>query len=208
MNSFGVICTIMLAILVITVQSRQINQAPKQFIVDFYTTVQQGDGTITLNVTRSFSPNGVDRFYQLLTLNSTFSYYEENGFFRVLPGFVVQFGINGDPRVSGQWENANIPDDPVIISNTVGTIAYADAGPNTRTTQLYINYGDNSNLDGLGFTPFGYVLTGMDVANQIYSGYGQNPDQSSIYSVGNSYLKENFPLLDYIISTKIVSEEW
>jgi peptidyl-prolyl cis-trans isomerase A (cyclophilin A) len=147
-------------------------------------------------------PLGVDRFYELLTLSGG-SYFEDNGFFRVVPGFVVQFGINGNPTISQQWENANIPDDPVVQSNTEGTIAYASAGPNTRTTQLFINLGDNSNLDSQGFAPFGIVAQGMDVVQGIYAKYQQRPQQPAIYSQGNKYLHKNFPLLSYLLNTTI-----
>jgi cyclophilin family peptidyl-prolyl cis-trans isomerase len=156
------------------------------------------------------------------------SYYNENAFFRVVPNFVVQFGINGDPTISQKWENANITDDPVILSNVEGTLAYASAGPNTRTTQLYINTGNNTYLDSegaptfplfplrgesfirtflslnAGFAPVGTVLSGMDVVNAIYSGYGQEPDQDSIYEEGNAYLEQNFPLLDYIVTSRAI----
>jgi len=182
-------------------------KAPKTFLVEFATTVNQGQGTIVINITRSWAPYGVDRFYELLTLNdSTFCYYNQNGFFRVVPGFVVQFGINGNPTISNAWENANIPDDPVILSNIEGTMAYADAGPNTRTTQLFINYADNSFLDSEGFAPFGVIVQGMDVALAINSQYQQEPDQTLIYSEGNSYLQANFPGLDYITTASIMKE--
>ncbi len=179
-------------ILCVNVQSQQ---APSTFLVQFSTTVKNGTGNIVLNITRSWAPNGVDRFWELL--QSPLNYYNENGFFRLVPGFVgmhfrnvnllVQFGINGNPTVSQKWENAYIQDDPVILSNTVGTISYADAGPNTRTTQLFINYADNSFLDSQGFAPFGYVVSGMDVADSIYSGYGEAPEQGDIYAEGNRY---------------------
>jgi len=179
--------------------------APPHFQVTFQTTVNQGKGQIVLDIQRQWAPLGVDRFYELLTLNNTFSYYANNGFFRVISGFVVQFGINGIPSVSAKWANASIQDDPVVLSNLEGTIAYADAGPDTRTTQLFINFANNTYLDQDGFAPFGKVIKGMDVALGIYSQYGEDSDQqSNIYQYGNSYLKENFPDLDYITSTKVV----
>ena len=128
------------------------------------------------------------------------------GFFRVVPGFVVQFGISGLPAVSGAWQNLEIKDDPVVLSNTAGTIAFATAGPDTRTTQVYINLGDNSGLDGQGFAPFGNVTSdaGYAVVQKLYAGYGQTPDQDTIYSQGDAgYLIPQFPLLDYIIDTTI-----
>eukprot|EP01116_Phalansterium_solitarium_P013325 TRINITY_DN3069_c0_g1_i1.p1 TRINITY_DN3069_c0_g1~~TRINITY_DN3069_c0_g1_i1.p1 ORF type:complete len:234 (+),score=18.10 TRINITY_DN3069_c0_g1_i1:87-788(+) len=119
--------------------------APESFLLQFNTTVKTGDGSILINITRSNAPLGVDRLFELLTL-PTGSYYDQNGFFRVVPNFVVQFGINGDPAIAQKWENANINDDPVKLSNLKGTVTYATAGPNTRTTQLFINYVDNSFL--------------------------------------------------------------
>jgi len=182
-----------------------VGQAPTRFQVKFTTTVRgQSTNFILLNITRSNAPIGVDRFYQLLTLSAG-AYYNQNGFFRVVPGFVVQFGISGVPAVAQQWESAYIQDDPVKLSNKKGTIAYADAGPNTRTTQLFINYVDNTFLDPLGFAPIGNVMGGMDVALAINSQYGQEPDQGSIYSQGNAYLKANFPGLDYITTATITT---
>lgn len=126
-----------------------------------------------------------------------------------MPGFVVQFGIAGDPALSKKWENNNIKDDPVTKSNTRGRISYATAGPNTRTTQLFINYGNNSRLDSMGFAPFGEVTNEDDLKtlDQIFSGYAQIPSQDLIYSQGNEYLKKNFPKLDYINKIIITKEE-
>eukprot|EP01105_Mastigella_eilhardi_P006074 TRINITY_DN1767_c0_g1_i1.p2 TRINITY_DN1767_c0_g1~~TRINITY_DN1767_c0_g1_i1.p2 ORF type:complete len:222 (+),score=51.03 TRINITY_DN1767_c0_g1_i1:75-668(+) len=174
--------------------------APDNFFVEFATTAS--DAPIVLNVTRAYAPHGVDRFFELLTLPNG-SYYAQNGFFRVVPGFVVQFGINGDPAVSHQWRDATIPDDPVILSNVKGTVSFATAGANTRTTQLFINYVDNSSLDSQGFSPFAYVIEGMDVAVAINSEYGQKPSQGMIYAKGNAYLEQSFPNLDYLVSTTI-----
>ena len=134
-------------------------------------------GEFELQINRSAAPLGVDRFYNLVT----YGYFQNTsngvpqpgnkaGFFRVVPGFVVQFGIAGDPAVSAAWQNLNLKDDPVLMSNTLGTIAYATAGPDTRTTQVYINLGDNSRLDKEGFAPFGVVTKGMNVVNLLYAG--------------------------------------
>eukprot|EP01116_Phalansterium_solitarium_P013326 TRINITY_DN3069_c0_g1_i2.p2 TRINITY_DN3069_c0_g1~~TRINITY_DN3069_c0_g1_i2.p2 ORF type:complete len:202 (+),score=55.73 TRINITY_DN3069_c0_g1_i2:87-692(+) len=177
--------------------------APESFLLQFNTTVKTGDGSILINITRSNAPLGVDRLFELLTL-PTGSYYDQNGFFRVVPNFVVQFGINGDPAIAQKWENANINDDPVKLSNLKGTVTYATAGPNTRTTQLFINYVDNSFLDAQGFAPIGTIVQGFDVALAINAQYGQNPDQSTIYSKGNAYLKKDFPKLDYITTARIL----
>eukprot|EP01090_Pellita_catalonica_P012457 TRINITY_DN2716_c0_g1_i3.p1 TRINITY_DN2716_c0_g1~~TRINITY_DN2716_c0_g1_i3.p1 ORF type:complete len:131 (+),score=22.61 TRINITY_DN2716_c0_g1_i3:41-433(+) len=123
--------------------------------------------------------------------------------FRVVKNFVVQFGINGVPATSAKWRNEQIPDDPVILKNTRGTITFADAGPNTRTTQLFINFADNSFLDSQGFSPFGFVESGMDVVDAIYAGYAQEPNQGQIYLQGNAYLKAGFPLLTYLTTATI-----
>jgi len=180
--------------------------APSQFYVKFETTVTTSNGStaIILQVNREWAPIGVDHFYELmqLTRQQDASYYDSNGFFRVVPGFVVQFGISGTPAISKAW-NTPIKDDPVKQSNVAGTMTYADAGPNTRTTQLFINYIDNSGLDSQGFAPFAKVVQGMDVALAINSQYGQSPSQNQIYSQGNSYLKKHYPDLDYIVTASI-----
>lgn len=131
----------------------------------------------------------------------------EAGFFRVVPGFVVQFGISGLPAISAAWQGLTIKDDPVVLSNTLGSIAFATAGPDTRTTQVYINLGDNSGLDAQGFAPFGNVTSdaGYAVVSKLYAGYGQTPDQDTIYARGDKYLKASFPLLDYTVATTISS---
>lgn len=180
-------------------------KAPETFKVQFDTT----KGKFTIDVTRSLAPNGADRFYNLVRSG----YFTGVAFFRVIPGFMCQFGIHGDPSVSAKWREATIPDDPVKGSNTRGTITFATAGPNTRTTQLFINYGDNSRLDGDGFAPFGKVSEGMNVVDKINGEYGEGapggrgPDQGRIQMEGNAYLKKDFPNLDYIRSATIVSME-
>jgi peptidyl-prolyl cis-trans isomerase A (cyclophilin A) len=177
-------------------------QAPENFKVQFDTT----KGKFTVEVTRSLSPNGADRFYNLVRSG----FFKDIAFFRVIPGFMCQFGIHGDPNVSAKWREATIADDPVQGSNTRGTITFATAGPNTRTTQLFINFADNTGLDGQGFSPFGKVTEGMDVVDKINSEYGEGapngrgPDQGRIQGEGNAYLKKNFPNLDYIKSATII----
>ena len=149
--------------------------APETFKAQFITT----KGKIIIEVTRSLAPNGADRFYNLVRSG----FFTDIAFFRVLPGFMCQFGIHGDPSVSAKWRDANISDDAVKGSNTRGTVTFATAGPNTRTTQLFINFGDNSSLDGQGFSPFGKVIEGMDVVDKINGEYGEGapsgrgPDQ-------------------------------
>lgn len=171
-------------------------RAPDQFRVRFSTT----KGDFIVAVTREWAPLGADRFYNLVKSG----YFDEVTFFRVLDGFMAQFGIHGDPEVNAAWEPARIPDDPVRQSNSRGFISFATAGPDTRTTQLFINYADNSRLDGMGFSPLGRVVEGMDVVDSLYSGYGEGaprgggPSQALIKSQGNSYLRREFPRLDYI----------
>ncbi|HEV2319689.1 MAG TPA: peptidylprolyl isomerase [Verrucomicrobiae bacterium] len=180
-------------------------QAPDSFKAVFNTT----KGKFTIEVTRSLAPNGADRFYNL----AKSGYFTDIAFFRVIPGFMCQFGIHGDPAISAKWRDANIPDDPVKGSNTRGTITFATAGPNTRTTQLFINFGDNTGLDGQGFAPFGKVVQGMDVVDKINGEYGEGapagngPDQQRIQMEGNAYLKKDFPHLDYIKSVTVITEK-
>jgi len=177
-------------------------KAPESFKARFETS----QGSFTVEVTRSLSPNGADRFYNLVRAG----YFTDVEFFRVVSGFMCQFGIHGDPKVSAAWRGAAIPDEPVKGSNTRGAISFAKAGPNTRTTQLFINLVDNARLDGMGFPPFGKVTEGMDVVDKIYSGYGEGaprgagPDQNRIQQEGNAYLKKDFPKLDYIKSAAIL----
>ncbi|HTV43419.1 MAG TPA: peptidylprolyl isomerase [Candidatus Sulfotelmatobacter sp.] len=187
--------------------SKLTEKAPDTFKTVFNTT----KGNFTIEVTRSLAPNGADRFYNL----AKSGYFTDIAFFRVVPGFMVQFGIHGDPAISAKWADANIPDDPVKGSNTRGTITYAmSSAPNSRSTQLFINFGDNSRLDGMGFAPFGKVTDGMDVVDKIYGGYGDMPEQGGtgpdpggIASQGNAYLKKNFPKLDYIKSVTVITEK-
>ena len=177
-------------------------KAPETFKAQFDTT----KGKFIIEVTRSLSPNGADRFYNLVRSG----YFKDIAFFRVVPGFMCQFGIHGDPNVSAKWRAAAIADDPVKGSNTRGTITFATAGPNTRTTQLFINFGNNINLDGMGFSPFGKVTEGMDVVGKINGEYGDGPPsgpgpvQGRVQAEGNAYLKKDFPNLDYIKSATIV----
>ena len=169
---------------------------PDVFNITFETTVHTPFGSkIILECQKSAAPLGVEHLYSLMSLSPP--YYNQNAFFRVVPNFVVQFGINGDPEISAKY-NTPIKDDPVKMSNTKGTFTFATAGPNTRTTQLFINFGNNSFLDHQGFAPLGRVVEGMEVAEHIYAGYGQDPSQGRIYSQGNVYLKQNFPKMDYI----------
>jgi len=171
-------------------------KAPDVYKVKFDTS----QGTFEIEVHRDWAPNGADRFYNLVKNG----FYNDTRFFRVIKGFMVQFGISGNPKISQVWRNANIPDDPVEESNLRGFVTFATAGPNTRTSQVFINYGDNPSLDGQGFAPFGNVISGLDVVQHLYSNYGEGaprgegPDQSRVQTEGNAYLQKNFPQLDYI----------
>jgi peptidyl-prolyl cis-trans isomerase A (cyclophilin A) len=158
-------------------------------------------GAFVIDVTREWAPNGADRFYNLVKNG----FYDGVRFFRVINGFMAQFGINGDPKISAAWREARIPDDQVRQSNTRGFVTYAMAGPNTRTSQIFINFGDNSSLDGQKFAPFGEVnAAGMKVVDALYNGYGegaprgQGPEQGRVQMEGNAYLTKNFPRLDYV----------
>src|SRR5262245_14604790 len=170
--------------------------APATFKANFDTSV----GPFIVEVHRDWAPQGADRFYNLVKNG----FYDGTRFFRVISGFMVQFGIHGDPAISAAWRSARIPDDPVKQSNKRGYITYAHAGPGTRTTQVFINFGDNANLDSQGFPPIGQVTTGMNVVDKINSEYGEGaprgrgPDQGRLQTEGNAYLMKDFPKLDYI----------
>ncbi len=173
-------------------------KAPDTFKVKF--TVSCGE--FTIKVTRAWAPKGADRFYNLCRNG----FYNDARFFRVVPGFMAQFGISGDPKVSEKWREATIADDPVQQSNTRGRVTFAKTSmPNSRTTQLFINYADrNAMLDRQGFAPFGEVVEGMEVVDKINAEYRERPNQGRIQTEGNPYLKRSFPKLDYIKSTEIV----
>ena len=163
-------------------------------------------GAFVIEVHRDWAPNGADRFYNLVKNG----FYNDVRFFRVLDGFMAQFGINGNPNLSAVWRDANIKDDPVKQSNTRGTVTFATSGPNSRTTQVFINFGDNAGLDGQGFSPFGKVVSGMDVVDALYGGYGEGaprgdgPDQGRVQTQGNAYLEKAYPKLDYVKTATIV----
>jgi peptidyl-prolyl cis-trans isomerase A (cyclophilin A) len=169
--------------------------APSEYKVKFETS----KGTFVVDVQRDWSPLGADRFYELVKAG----FYDEARFFRVVPGFVVQWGINKDPKVSANWREKKISDDPVKETNGTGYITFATSGPNTRTTQLFINLADNGRLDARGFSPFGKVVEGMEVVSSLYSGDGQKPEQDLIESQGNAYLQREFPKLDYIKTARV-----
>lgn len=177
-------------------------RAPESFHVRFATTA----GEFLLRVERSWSPHGADRFYNF----ARSGYLDGQRFTRVVPEFICQWGIHGDPEVAQAWRNATIPDDPVVMSNTRGRIAFAMTGPHTRTTQFYISLVDNSRLDEQGFSPFGEVIQGMDVVDRIYSGYGENAgggvrrgNQDPLFEGGNDYIDRQYPELDHVIEAII-----
>jgi peptidyl-prolyl cis-trans isomerase A (cyclophilin A) len=171
-------------------------RAPDSYKVRFDTT----KGAFLITVDRRWAPLGADRFYTLVKSG----FYDGARFFRVLPGFVVQFGIAGDPATNTQWHGAILMDDPVTQSNQRGTMTFATGGPNTRTTQVFINLAANQRLDSKGFAPFGAVTQGMEVVDQLYSGYGEGapmgggPMQTRAEAEGNAYFEREFPKLDYI----------
>lgn len=177
--------------------------APDSFQVRFETS----RGPFVVEAYRSWAPRGVDRFYELVQQN----FYDGVRFFRVLPGFMAQFGINGDPKVNSRWRDSSIVDDSVTHSNKRGTVTFAKQSiPNSRSTQLFINYADNDQLDGMDFAPIGIVKSGMSVVDSLYSGYGEGapagngPDQTRMTEEGNVYLKNNFPKLDSIVTARVV----
>ncbi len=159
-------------------------------------------GDIYIEVYSGWAPLGAARFKELVTSG----FFDQCRFFRVLPGFIVQWGINGDPEVQKDWETANLKDEPAKQKNVRGTITYAKAGPDSRTTQLFINYNDNTHsLNPQGFAPFAKVIRGMDIVDAINPEYGESPNQGLIQSRGNAYLKKEFPNLDYIIKATLLS---
>jgi peptidyl-prolyl cis-trans isomerase A (cyclophilin A) len=173
--------------------SQLTEKAPETFKAKFDTS----KGVIVIEVHRDWAPLGADRFYNLVKNG----FYDGCRFFRVLDGFMAQIGMNGDPSIQRVWGNANFRDDPVKGSNKRGYVTFAKASaPNSRSTQFFINYGDNSRLDADGFAPFGQVVTGMDLVDMLYKGYGSSnvPDQGRITAEGNAYLMKEYPKLDFI----------
>ncbi|UCG76155.1 MAG: peptidylprolyl isomerase [Gemmatimonadota bacterium] len=172
----------------------------------FQALFETSKGDFTVEVVREWAPNGADRFYNLVRNG----FYDGVRFFRVLDGFVAQFGISGDPAVSTVWRERAMADDAVAGTNARGTVTYAMAGPNTRTTQVFINYRDNSQLDDMGFAPFGRVVSGMEVVDALHAAYGEGaprgsgPNQARIQAEGNAYLESEFPDLDFVQRATIV----
>lgn len=172
-------------------------RAPEEFNVRLTT----NKGAILIHVTRAWAPNGADHFYNLVRAG----FYNDASFFRVVPGFMVQFGISANPAASKVWSNNNIQDDPVRQSNKPGFVTYAQTSlPNSRSTQLFINYGDNGFLDSMRFAPFGQVIEGMEVATAINAEYREQPDQGRLTAEGKAYVDKNYPRLDRIVSAVVV----
>ena len=165
--------------------------APAQFTALLDTTA----GTIVIRVTRAWAPLGADRFYTLVKQG----FYDGNRFFRVIPKFMAQFGLNGDPAVSAVWKDQTMPADRPLMSNTRGRVTFAQGSmASSRTTQVFINYADNSRLDIDGFAPFGEVISSMILAERLFSEYGEGPDQARILTEGNAYLTAFFPRMSFI----------
>jgi len=163
-----------------------------------------GEASFTVRVHPEWAPKGAERFTEILNNNLL----SDARFFRVVPGFVAQFGIPAKPEVAALWREKRIDDDPVKVSNKRGTLVFATSGPNSRTTQMFINFNDNSNLDGMGFSPFGEVVgDGMTVVDKINPEYGERPNQGQIQMEGNKYLEKDFPDLAYIKATKSGKDE-
>lgn len=179
--------------------------APENYTIDVATT----KGDFVIEVHRDWSPQGADRLFNL----AKSGFYTDIAFFRAIDNFMVQFGIHGDPEVSKVWKKARIKDDPAKESNTRGRVTFATAGPNTRTTQMFINYRNNAMLDSQGFTPVGEVTEGMEIVDSLYKGYGEGaprgrgPSQPRMQGEGNTYLKADFPELDYIVSMTVREPE-
>ena len=173
-------------------------KAPATFHVRFTTT----KGTFDVAVHRAWAPRGADRFYDLVR----YRFYDGQRLFRVVPGFVVQWGISANAKIARAWANANIPDDRVRHTNARGTIVFADAGPNTRSTQLFVNLADNSGLDTQGFAPFGVVTSGFATLRHLYHGYGEAPsnDQAQMTQQGDAFVRKHFPKLDRILRARVV----
>ncbi len=175
-------------------------KAPDVFKAQFTTT----KGDFVIEVHRDWAPIGADRFYNLVKNG----FFTNAAFFRVVPGFMVQFGLAANPAVNKAWQNANLKDDPVKESNKRGMVTFAKTSlPNSRSTQLYINFGDNAGLDPQGFAPFGSVIEGMDVVDKINAAYGERPEQDKITNEGDAYIMKNFPMIDKIKLAKVLPAE-
>ncbi|MBC8166713.1 MAG: peptidylprolyl isomerase [Bryobacteraceae bacterium] len=179
------------------------SKAPENYRVEFETT----KGKFVIETVREWAPKGADRFKELVRKE----FYNGARFYRVRPGFVVQWGISSDPKKQNIWRTSRITDDPVKRSNARGFVSFATDGPNTRTTELFINLADNGRLDARGFSPFGKVIEGMEVVDQLYSGYGEvrglkgtGVDSDKYEALGDSYIQQEFPKLDQIRTARLM----
>jgi cyclophilin family peptidyl-prolyl cis-trans isomerase len=196
----------MIAVLLL-LASYLFDAAPSEYRVN----VETSQGVFVIAVHRDWAPNGADRFYELVRAG----YYDDSRFHRVVPGYIAQFGIAGDPKVAAAWRKRNVPADPEHGPNTRGTVGFAMVTPDARTTQVYINLADNGKrIDGQGFATFGEVVSGMDVVDRLYSGYGETSGgglragkQDKLFEGGNAYLDEAFPKLDKLIRATIASPD-
>lgn len=167
---------------------------------EFHAMVNTSVGSFVIHVKREWAPNGADRFYNL----AKNGYYDQNRFFRVIPQFMAQVGLHGDPAIAAAWKDATIAPDRAIMSNTRGWVTFAKGTlASSRTTQFFINFGNNSRLDIDGFAPFGQVITSMVLVERLYSEYGEGPDQGAIIANGNAWLTRYFPRMDYIRGIEI-----
>ena len=179
------------------VRTAPVGPAPDSFRVAFETT----RGTFVVQVTRALAPHGADRFYDL----AAEGFFDETAFFRVVPDFVAQFGVNNDRKINEAWDAKTIPDDSVKVPNAKGTLVFASSGKDTRSHQLFVNLADNKNLDRQGFSPIGRVVEGMGVVDSLYSGYSEEISYHLLATLGNSYLKRMFPKVDYIRTAHLVT---
>jgi peptidyl-prolyl cis-trans isomerase A (cyclophilin A) len=199
--------SLMMAALTLATSCKKAVLEPGPAPAEYKVLLQTSKGNVIITAHRDWSPFGADRFYELTKTG----FYDGDRFFRALRGFVVQFGVSGDPKVNKKWSEIPIKDDPPKISNKPGTVTFATSGPNSRSTQAFINIGDNSRLDDQGFTPFGEVTQGLDNVQNFYMGYGDGPpsgngpDQAAIADIGNAYLEEHFPKLDYIKTAQVLA---
>lgn len=202
-----ILLTVSLALISGTLVADEEKPAPPKGPESFQVKLETSKGDIVLQITRSWSPIGADRFHQLVKAG----FYSDCRFFRVIEGFMAQTGVNGDPKLHAAWKDKTIQDDPLVKSNKRGFVSFAKSGlPNSRSTQFFISFQDNSYLDEYKFSPFAQVVKGMEVVDMIYSGYGEGaprgngPPQSRVVKEGNEYLKANYPKLDYIKKATIV----
>ena len=191
----------MIALLVASLAGLQADSPAKDLKApaEFRVKVDTSKGEIVLKIVRDWAPRGADRFFTLVKDG----YFDEARFYRVLRKYVAQFGYNGDPKVSAKWRSRPIEDDPVKETNTRGRITFAKGGPNSRTSQLFINLRDTKSLDRKGFAPIGEVVEGMKILDDLYARYGGSPSQKAIFQLGNAYLEKKYPKLDFIKTARV-----